>query len=161
MGLTLKVAPKNLYWVAACILCPQDGDDVEESHFEVQFERFKHADILQFQREQAAALNHSAVALVRSMKKRTSEDAKAADAMEAAYEAALAELPEDFDAGSDFALRWLQKKVRAFRGLETADDQAVTVEDLPELIEYPSYRIGLMNLLRKQMEDPNAAERKN
>lgn len=161
MPLKLKVAPKHLYWVPAVILCQQDGDEVLESAFEVQFERFKHSEIVQFGKEQAVTLNHTALSLARSLKSRKTEHAEAVNVMEAAYQQALEELPEDFDAGADFALRWLQRKVKAFRGLLTEDDQPVAVADLPELIEYPSYRIGLMNLLRKQMEDPNAADRKN
>ena len=147
MALQLKYGPKRHYWTKAIVLCPQDYDEIDESAFEVQWERFTHSEVQQFQREMQAVATHA----LAKLRPESAED----------LNDLLAGLPSDFDPGMDFALRWLQRKIKAFRGLLTVDDQEVTVEDLPELLEIVSYRIGLMNLLRAQVRDPNAENRKN
>lgn len=146
-GLQLKFGPKHLYWKRAKILCPQDYDEIIESEFEIQFERFRRTELEQFRREEQALY---VAALVKVQPDKAEE-----------LERLRAALPGDFDPGEDFALRWLSRKIKAFRGLLTVDDQEVTVADLPELVEDLSYRIGLMNLLREQANDPNAEARKN
>lgn len=165
MALKLRVASKNLYEMPLKIFCPQDGNETQEVDFKVRFERFKHSEVKRFRIERAAVAAYGGKMALRVSAAANGADAQTTAEMLAEYDKVIAKVGADFDFDADLYVRWMQKKVKGFPGLPAEDENgnevAVTPDDIPDLMEDMAYRLPLIELLEKQMEDPGAEERKN